>query len=410
MKWDELFSRFNRSMKSIYLLLLFILVSFQMVAFASLDLHAHLDMKPGMGPLLQGSFDSPPLATNWNSRLKTKASETSLLEGFYGKNLIVMSFYAHPFFSNSGQALDAEYQHLIAFISKHANRYGIAKNPLQAKNLLDQGKNVIVLSIEGAADVLENEADFKKWIDDRGVAIVTPFHLTEDHFGGVALLQNSLAWINSPFRFLLSVFHSHGKCLFSFCKSEKGIKPDGRELIQKLMSRKVWIDLAHANDLEAQELLPMFEKLNLPLLVSHTQLRAVYPAERGISELEIQYLKKQGGMIGLLPSEDLIIHAIESSTQLRCKSGLFLYKQIFQNIRSELGKMHVALASDINAPIQGLSPICEATDGHNLIDLEKRGYYTYSQWNDLNQFVSEEVSWSEAIIVHFLYEWNRIKE
>lgn len=390
-------------------------------AFGQLDLHAHLDMKPGMGVLISGGFNDAPHASQWASRLRTKASSLSL-NPLHSPKLVVVSFYAHPYFSrlfhfdlreNVQLALDQEYSDLLTFVQTHAQDWVIAKTPADARSALNAGKHVFVLSIEGADNGLEEENDFKKWIDERGVAIVTPFHLTEDHLGGAAFIPNRLAWLNSPINFIESVMLTGGSCLFGFCKSPVGMKPDGDLLIRNLWKRRVWIDLAHANEMEVRELIPQLAAKKLPLLVTHTEIREVYPAERGVGSLEATYVTEHEGMIGLLPSEDMMPREIivpgQEAVDPACRSGLTDFKKVFQYARKQLGEMNIALGSDVNSPINGLSPLCKLMPGQNPSELEQKGYYTYSQWNELSEYVSESPDWNTKIVDRFLELWDHAR-
>ncbi len=386
-----------------------LIFGFATESMASLDLHAHLDLKPGVGFYLQGAFDEAPRAESWDVRLKTKASSLSLSVNENEPRIIVVSLYAHPYLSNQKPALDLEYEHLSEFTRQHSSEWTIAKTPAEAREAIKNGKHVFILSIEGADQVLETETDYKKWIDERGVAIVTPFHLTEDHLGGVALLRNGLAFFNSPIRFFQSVLLTGGACLKDFCKSYMGIKPDGEIVIQNLMTRKVWVDLAHANDMEIDSLIPIFESRKLPLLVTHTQIRETYPGERGLSPNEITYLTKHDGIIGLLPTGDMLNHPLPNETKSSCTSKLARFKESFRMARTELGTLKVALGSDVNAPINGLSPLCEIKSGQEVSELEQKGYYTYSQWKTLSNYVSEDPNWNAAIIEKFLSLWEQVR-
>ncbi len=379
-------------------------------AHAQIDLHAHLDMKPGLGFLLQGDWLSPPQATYWKSHFHSRASEKSL-ELLHTPPLIVVSLYAHPYLSVKGmrEALDQEYEHLVAFVAENDKRFGIAKNADEAEKLIAENKTALIFSIEGAYGVLETDEDFKKWIDDRGVAMVTPFHLTEDQFGGIALMSNFFALLMTPLDFIKSLYASHGMCLLSFCKSTVGIKRDGYGLIDRLISHHVWIDVSHANEITIQELVPIFDKNNLPLMVSHTQIREVYPAERGLGQPEIDYIKKQDGIIGLLPTDDMLKIFPEQSVDAPCKSGLANFKYAVKIAINTLGQERVALGSDTNSPIVGLSPECASEPGRILTAFEKEGFYTYSQWGELNDYVSPNLEWQKQTLSHFLKLWRRVR-
>ena len=382
---------------------------------AQLDLHAHLDMKPGMGPGLIGDFTSPIKVQQWDSRLKTKASMFSLTSD-RAPQLIVMSLYGHPWLSrpfhfefenNVKAALEQEYLNIVHFVTEHSKTWSIAKSAKEARDALQNKKHVIVLSIEGAFGAFETEEDYLKWIDERGVAIVTPFHLTEDRFGGTAFMHWKVAFFNTPLSFLESVFMTGGTCLRSFCKSPMGIKPDGRTLTQNLMTHKVWIDLSHANDMETSELLPEFKAHKLPILITHTGLREIYPAERAVSPGTIVYLSKNGGMIGLIPSDDFLLELAPGKS---CYSGLEELKAEFQRVGNAVGFEKVTLGTDINAPLRGLSPSCNHASGGAIKSvLEQKGFFDYEDFTDLTAYLSPEPHWNEQVLDEFLKNWERVR-
>lgn len=379
---------------------------------AQLDLHAHLDLKPGVGMILRGDFNSPPYASSWESKHSTKATSHSLT-AFESPPLIVMSFYGHPFFSNPlrfdwkqnvQDANELQYQHLVEFVRTHP-LFAIAKTPTEAENLISDKRIPIVLSIEGAYGTLETEDDIRKWVDERGVAIVTPFHLSEDHFGGVAMMHALYGLANTPIEYLKSLLLTGFSCVSTYCKSAIGMTGDGRVLIDSLFKHKVWIDLAHANDLEIGELLPDLIKRKLPILVTHTSPREIYPAERGLPTEVMNAIIDHDGMIGLIPTGDMMK---KSWTGSSCFSGLIEFRQSVREMIKVLGPERVVLGSDINAPLEGLSPVCDVKPGQILSPLEERGFYLYTQWHALAQYVSPDTSWSEKSLKHFIKLWKRV--
>jgi len=327
----------------------------------------------------------------------------------------VLSLYAHPWLShplhlnfkeNVRNTLEAEYQSILLFTKEHSDRYVIARNPADARIALNSKKQVLILSIEGAFGALDEEEDFKKWIDERGVAILTPFHLTEDYYGGVAFMKPLWTLFTSPLNFIESILISGGECLKTYCRSPMGLKPQGRDLIERLISKKVWIDFAHANDLERQELLPLLKKNNLPLLITHSALSEFYRAERGISALEMEYLKNSGGIVGLIPSDDFLEGA---GSQTSCFSGLLEYKREFRLFEQQVGKFQVMVGSDINAPLRGLSPKCKTLDGELLGEFESRGFYRYDQFSSLTDYLASDPTWNAQTEEAFLTAWEKVR-
>lgn len=387
-------------------------------AYAQIDLHAHLIMKPGVGPLLQGDFQSPVQTTRWNQRLKTKFTSVTFSEHYQPLNsLLVVSLYAHPVLAQFEttlsnpfhfkhfvrQALETEYQQLKAWVDQHSQQYAIATHPAEAQTLLRQNKTPILLSIEGAYGALDTDESFNLWIKTRGVSIITPFHLTEDEYGGVALLE-SWKGINSPFEFFSSLWNSKLACLHSFCKSPQGMKEAGKVLVQKLIQNQVWIDLAHANEKTITELIPLLEEHHLPLLTTHTSTRDYFSAERGLGDLEINYIKKHDGIVGLIPTQDMI-EKEKINLFSNCQSGLVAFRKEVRDLISKIGLERVALGSDANAPLAGLSPEC----GSGNSTLLQKGFYDYSQWEDLYTYVSPDSLWPKLNLEHFLKLWAQVR-
>lgn len=431
-------------------------------AFAQIDLHAHLHMKPGMGFLLQGSFNEEPKATHWSDKISTKVSGQSLsiLTQPNRPKLIVISFYAHPYLSysferdgfhfdrrnNVRKTIEQEYQEFDKFIRYHPDHFAVAKNAADARSIIASGKTAIILSLEGAWATLESPEDYQLWIEERGLAIVTPVHLTPDSLGGNALMTALVSFANATTSFLKSVWNTGGDCLKTYCKSEEGFTEEGLKTIDELMKRKVWVDLAHSNEIEVQTLIQKNEAgINgsgpLPLLVTHTQLRDFYPVERGLGSLEINYIRKYDGIVGLIPSQFLMPVAMkEANTEalknhpeeskatsaasgLSCISGLDVFKKTVTYAIASLGAPErVTISSDVNAPLDGLSPACGepiAKNGGTLdseqFELHRKGFYTYSQWNALTRFVSPDVlnnpkvSWADQSLEHFLVLWEKVR-
>jgi len=428
-------------------------------AHAQIDLHAHLDMKPGLGILLHGNFSEEAQSNDWSDRIYSRVSGLTLaaMTKDTRPKLIVASLYGHPYFGfslsrdgihfnrreNVRKAVEQEYLELLAFVREHSNDFAIARNATEARAILKQGKTVLVLSLEGAWATLESEEDFHLWVDERGLSIVTPVHLTADDLGGDALMNAFLSFVNSTLDFLKSVNATNGTCLKTYCRSVEGLTPKGQKIVDELMYRNVWLDLAHANEIEVAALVKKYEQglptsgsVPIPILITHTQLREFYPVERGLSEIEIDYILKHDGMVGIMPSQYMMPLAMKNAevqaitTKLKttpgnesdshggtCVSGLSIFREVIAHDAEILGSSkRITLGSDINAPVNGLSPECGADSGATAnSDLQKRGFYSYSQWNALTKFVAPPAvpptssSWPDQTLEHFLTLWSQVR-
>ena len=146
--------------------------------------------------------------------------------------------------------------------------------------------------------MLETDADLEEFIDQRGIQIVTLLHLVDDANGGAALLPKLHALL-SPWALLVE----NSQRVDGLRVNGKGLTEKGRRLAQKLMQHGVWIDLTHASDSSARELIAMEESRGLPAHFTHTTLRRYLEADRGIADWELAAVARSGGVVGLLPSE-----------------------------------------------------------------------------------------------------------
>jgi microsomal dipeptidase-like Zn-dependent dipeptidase len=336
----------------------------------TVELHAHLFMKEGMGWGFNGGFFGPLQATSWRDRLSSQVNPEALSKS--GLSIVVASLYAHPLFTWSLRDSIRSQIRLARKFVLNSENWIIATEPEQAKEALAQGKHVIVLALEGASGILETEDDFREFIDEGGIRIVGPLHLTDDEYGGVAFLKG---WrvLSDPLAWLMQLFGDHeseGAKL-----NPTGLSPEGRALIKKLLDRHVWIDLAHASDQSMGEMISMIREAGQPLLYTHTILRRFHHAERGISQNQLAEIHKSGGILGLMPSADMLEGAPRSPT---CPSALYGLAQEYKEVAGVLGNDAVMLGSDYNGGVEHLEPGCKTGTS-----LDEQGLWNMSQVPDL---------------------------
>lgn len=83
--------------------------------------------------------------------------------------------------------------------------------------------------------------------------------------------------------------------------STVGLKEDGKKLLQYLSGRKIAVDFSHASDALAYEMLDYIDshRLDLPILASHSNYRAVFNHVRNLPDDLAKAIMKRGGLIGL---------------------------------------------------------------------------------------------------------------
>ena len=101
--------------------------------------------------------------------------------------------------------------------------------------------------------------------------------------------------------FYVSLTH-HGEN--RFCggnASDAGLKEDGRIFLEQLSGRKIAVDLSHTNDASAHDILDHIDRMSLdiPLLASHSNFRAVCNHPRNLSDRIAGELIRRNGLIGM---------------------------------------------------------------------------------------------------------------
>jgi len=354
---------------SVYALVVFCLVLSGSVTTAqaaplpdwSVDLHAHLFMKQGMGWLFRGSFDGPIAATSWRNRLSSKVNRAALDAS--GNGIVVVSLFAHPL---EGLDVRASIRRQVALTEQLAASHpgwALARDAGQARRLIAAGKKVLVLSLEGAAGVLESEEDLAEFIDELGIRIVTPLHLVDDRYGGSARL-NGYQLFGNPLaladQLLDPTCGEHDVPI-----NPRGLSSAGRQLVLDLIKRGVWIDLAHASDVALAQLWELIEAAGQPPLFTHTTMRRYRATERALSDSMLRKLGAAGGIVGLLPSEDAFEtirvakrFCPEGCSQEACGRGVSAFAQMYTDVVAVLGPAAVMLGADFNGGMRHLAPSC----------------------------------------------------
>ncbi len=377
------------------------------------DLHAHLSMKPALGWLFRGSFDAPLVADSWDDQLSSKANGKTLQEA--GLGVMVVALYAHPVFAGDmREAVRNQIAEVEAFVRRRS-RWAIARQASEADTLLRQGKRVIVLSIEGAAGVLESEADLREFIDERGIAIVTPLHLVDDRFGGAALLDgaqrvaNPIALIDGRQRRLVDRGIEDG-----IVRNQRGLTLMGKRLLIELVRRGVWIDLTHASDAAVEQMMPILEAAGQPVLFTHTSPRHFRKAERALSDRMLKAVDRTRGMVGLLPSEDAMPNIPPASGYCQagcepdtCRGSVAGLAEVYSYLARFVSPSAIALGSDFNGGMRHLRPSCQTGTS---IDHEA-GFYQLGQtpalWRALRQ-AGAPVPEARDTLRHFVEAWSRV--
>jgi len=369
---------------------------------ATVELHAHLFMDEALTWLFRGDLFSPLQAKDWQAGFLSQANEKTLNES--GIGILVAALYVHPLTRFSmKEALQDQIHAAKKFISRNPN-WVLGLSAGQAIREFDQGKRILILSLEGASGALETEADLDHAYKE-GIRIVTPLHLTDDEFGGVALLKGTKV-LASPFAWIRSLLH--GKRNEGVRVNDQGLTPRGEKLVRRLLKRKIWVDLAHASDLSQKRIQEIFvsEVHDYPSLYTHTVMRKYHGAERGISQSQLQLVQKSRGILGLMPCQPYL-----KGTGGACPQedgGVHSFLKQYQELTDFLTQGGVYLGSDTNAGISHLPPPQCPTHG----PLDPEGYWHLGQsddlWNTLENLWEKTRGPRRVSAQQFLKTWKRV--
>lgn len=320
------------------------------------DLHAHLSMNPALGCLFHGEINGPLKADSWDDQLSSKLNAAALSES--GLSVLVVALFAHPVLGGDMRAQVREQIDEIEAFVKAYPQWAIARDAAQARALLEAGRKILVLSLEGASGVLESEEDLIEFVDGRGIRIVTPLHLVDDRYGGVATISGT-SYLANPLGVASRLLDPRGEIE----RSSRGLTPLGRRLITKLLARGVWMDLTHASDAALAEIVPMVRAAGQPLLVSHAIMRRHRRMERATSDDILREVAASGGVVGLLPSEDAFDSpkgrlCPKGCSAEACAYGVNAFAAVWADAARMLGAEAVMLGSDYNGGMRHLKPSC----------------------------------------------------
>lgn len=372
-------------LKAGYLTLVLLIIA--PLAFAEdsiVDLHAHYFMPEASGVESFGSFEGKLLAHRWSDRLKTRVNAEALERSQV--KVAVAALYTHPLFLGSQRnQLRRQIESVKNFIQLHPSWVQV-KSPTEARLALGAGKKVIILSLEGANGTLEDTSDFREFIEKDGIRIVTPIHFTDDWIGGAALMPDNKIWVN-PKAALRSYLHPlmdpSGVRL-----NPQGLTPEGSEYLRRLIRAGVWIDLSHASDASASEMITLLREAHQPLLYTHTILRSAFHSERGISPDQLQIVKETYGIVGLLPSDDMLEGTQELATccpaacHAECEGGIAAFCSQFVEMSKKIPATSILIGTDADAPLTFLQPSCPSIEKSN-----PQGIWEYSQLPLLTKFL-----------------------
>ena len=119
---------------------------------------------------------------------------------------------------------------------------------------------------------------------------------------------------------------------------DRGLTAKGYELVQFLNSKRILVDLAHASRRTFDDVLGCHDR-NIPPIVTHTGMSAVYRHWRNISDEQLRAIADRGGIIGIFFHSPFLAPGLS-----RC--GVRVVARHIAHAVNAIGASHVSLGSD----------------------------------------------------------------
>jgi membrane dipeptidase len=119
--------------------------------------------------------------------------------------------------------------------------------------------------------------------------------------------------------------------------AKHGLTPLGREVVLRMQSLGVAVDLAHVAPAAVSDALALATK---PVVVSHTGVQATCPGPRNLSDAQIRGVAATGGVIGIAYFREAV-----------CGTGVGEVVRAMAHVRGLVGARHLALGSDFDGAV-----------------------------------------------------------
>jgi membrane dipeptidase len=201
---------------------------------------------------------------------------------------------------------------LEEFIENESGRAIFIKSKEDLKTLLQarkSNKKVIgsMLGIEGG-HALEGSLANLDLFYEAGVRMIGPTHFFDNEFGGSA----------------------HGE-------NGAGLTDFGKQAVKRMNELGIFIDLAHSSPAIVEDVLTLS---TMPVIVSHTGVRAVLDSPRNLSDEQIRQIAANRGLIGIA-FFDMAVGEPELPNIIAS----------IKHVRDLVGIQHVALGSDYDGSV-----------------------------------------------------------
>lgn len=245
------------------------------------DTHVHLTMAQGAKPLFKGEPGSGVLTWSPRARLVNHVDEGHLRAA--GIKLVFGALWPpnalRPGRSALEESLD-QVDALDAFVLRRPG-FKVVHSAAEAREAVAHDFIAVLPQLEGGEGI--SHVDDVDLLYAAGVRCLTVVHFVDSQLGGAAKgqLAKNLLGLRSPEN------------------TPEGLSPLGREAVERAFSLGMLVDLAHASEALAADVLSLAEARGVPLINTHTGARSLMDMERNSSAALAARIARGGGVLGV---------------------------------------------------------------------------------------------------------------
>jgi microsomal dipeptidase-like Zn-dependent dipeptidase len=368
----------------------------------SVDLHAHIFIKKGTGWLFRTNEGFPLTFKSRYNRLVLKTNTETINNS--GIGLLVVALYAYPLLVLSvKKSIREQIKNAEEFVKKN-DKWIIAKSPDEAYKAYLNGKKIMVLSLEGVDGILDSQGDIAEFFK-LGIRIVTPLHLSNDILGGSAFLGGWKDVFFNPLEYAKSLFRPEYHNGIKI--NSKGLTPKGKNIVELLIKQKIWVDLSHASHKSYNDISKLLIKAGQPLLFSHALPQEFRFVEAGITDKQLEDVRKSKGIIGLAPVKDFL-DLSKNEYQNKCDT-FEKFRLAYIKVSQTIGINATVFGTDFNGGVIHLPDPSLMKIG---TEIDMSGFWNIGQEKDLWQALEKsgvKISNPRSnSIEYFINTWKKV--
>ena len=276
---------------------------------------------------------------NWLRTAHQNGLNLAVVSIVHNQPLCRMVRELHPHIANQqcedGASIERQLEALLDFDEAN-DWYEIAVHPWHARKIIHEGKLAVVLSIESSNMFPASEGPLDTQLGDvysRGVRSLQLAHEVDSRFAGAAPHMKVPFEVFQALRYPTTALTSlvdgeAGVGGFNYesgcssndpeCKNSIGLKPQGHELVQRMVSRNMIVDVSHMSEQAVRDLhgVMVGQYDEYPFYASHSRFKPLLDAETQAKQREFVTTDEQigffldvGGMVGVRTGNNAILSA-----------------------------------------------------------------------------------------------------